>query len=257
MFTREQYMELTFDQKKEIMEWRAKFHAKKAKATAEIKRIKKNGYNSFHNYHYATESDVKDEIRAILLENQLSITNDLLNRVETVVNTKNGQATKTDVKMLFVITDTETGYFEEYTHDGVTIDNSDKGIYKAYSNTIKYFLMDTFLIPTGDDAEKDAPELAGQPQGNPGNNQKPQQRQGTARGSQGGGQANDKPTWRKIMDAEDKLVQVAGTDKTQVRAELKGKFGALPKYKELDEAVATKVLAQLEAWIERYTHPID
>jgi hypothetical protein len=167
-----------------------------------------------------------------------------------LVNTKNGQATKTDVKMLFILTDTETGYFEEYTHDGVTIDNSDKGIYKAYSNTIKYFLMDQFLIPTGDDVERDGPELAGQSQGNPG-----QQQGGSNRGSQSGGQANGKPTWRKIMDAEDKLVQVAGTTKTEVRAELKGKFGNLPKYKELDEKIADRVLNQLEEWIEKYSNP--
>jgi hypothetical protein len=253
MFTREQFLELTFEQKKEILDLRAKFHAKKAKATAEIKRIKKNGYNSFHNYAYATESDVKDEIRAILLENNLSITNDLVNRVETTVNTKNGQATKTDVKMLFAITDTETGYFEEYTHDGVTIDNSDKGIYKAYSNTIKYFLMDTFLIPTGDDAEKDAPELAGQPQGNPNKNNG-----GSNRGGQAGpqnGQASGKPTWRKIMDAEDELVRVAGTVKTEIRNQIKDRFGNVPKYKDLDEQKAEAILKKLNEWIESYKNP--
>lgn len=253
MFTREQYMELSFDQKKEVMEWRAKYHAKKAKATAEMKRIPKNGWNDFHKYHYARESDVKDMIREILNDNQLSITNDLLKRTESEVNTRNGKATKTDVRMLFVITDTETGYFEQYEHDGVTIDNSDKGIYKAYSNTIKYFLMDQFLIPTGDDVEKESPEVSGQPQGDPGNNR---QQGGSNRGSASqGGQAGGKPTWRKIMDAEDQLVQVAGTTKTEVRTEIKGKFGNLPKYKELDEQLAGRVLNQLEEWIGKYSHP--
>jgi hypothetical protein len=252
MFTREQFLELSFDQKKEIMEFRAKFHAKKSKATAEMKRIPKNGWNDFHKYYYARESDVKDMIREILHDNQLSITNDLINRAETTVNTKNGQSTKTDVKMLFILTDTETGYFEEYTHDGVTIDNSDKGIYKAYSNTIKYFLMDAFLIPTGDDVEKDSPQVD-QPQGNPGNNNR---RQGST-GSGGGqsGQANEKPTWKKIMDAEDQLAQVAGTTKIEIRNQLKDRFGNIPKYKDVEEPKAVSILKQLDEWIEKYKNP--
>jgi hypothetical protein len=251
MFTKEQFQELTFDQKKEVMEWRAKFHAKKAKATAEIKRIKKNGYNSFHKYHYATESDVKDEIRSILLENNLSITNNLLNREETTVATKQGQATKTDVKMEFTITDTETGYFENYIHDGVAVDNSDKGIYKSYSNTIKYFLMDTFLIPTGDDVEKDAPELSQKPaQGAQKPNGNPSQGQRQQTPSSGG-----ESLFKQIMSAEDTLAELAGTDKPQIRAELKGKFGTLPMYKQLDDGQAALVLGQLNKWIDKYKHP--
>lgn len=251
MFSKQQYLELTFEQKKELMDFRAKFHTKKAKATAEMKRIPKNGYNKFHDYNYARESDVKDMIREILNENKLSITIDLIGRTETTVQTRNGQATKTDIKMSFVITDAETGYFEEYNHDGVTIDNSDKGIYKAYSNTIKYFLMDQFLIPTGDDVEKESPEVE-QPQHNQKQNEKPnpgpkpEQKQTD----------QSKPTWRLIMDAEDELVKVAGTNKTEIRSKLKDKFGQLGKYKELDDIKASNVLKQLDMWIDQYKHPI-
>lgn len=242
MFTHEQFLALTFEEKKEVLVYRAKFHAKKAKATAEMKRIPKNGWNDNHKYHFARESDVKDMVGQILFENQLSITNDLISRFET----QNGKGIKTDVKMLFTITDTETGYFENYTHDGVAIDYSDKGVYKAYSNTIKYFLMDEFLIPTGDDVEKESPE-AEAPQKN--NQQKNQQPQSNKTGDE------SKPMWRLIMDSEDILANVSGKEKTEVRQKLKDKFGQIGKYKDLDPAMATNILTVLESWIDYYVNP--
>jgi hypothetical protein len=255
MFTREQFAELPFEQKKEVLELRAKFHKKKAKATAEMKRIPKNGFNSQHNYYYARESDVKDMIREILNENNLSISTDLLKQTEGEPRpTKNGgMMTKTNVKMEFIITDAETGYFEAYIHDGSAMDTGDKGIYKAYSNTIKYFLMDQFLIPTGDDVEKESPEPTAPPQQQ--GRQQPPRRTGTANGSQGG-QAGNKPTWRLIMDAEDELVRVAGTVKVEIRNQLKDRFGGpMEKYKEMEERKAEQVLKVLNEWIEKYSNP--
>jgi hypothetical protein len=251
MFTREQFMELSFDQKKEIMDFRAKFHAKKSKATADMERIPKNGFNSHHNYEYARESDVKDKIRPILAENKLSFSIDLLERRENI----NGKWIRTDVKMLFTITDTETGYFEEFVHEGTAMDTGDKGIYKAYSNTIKYGLMDYFLIPTGDDVEKDSPTIE-QPQGNPG--QQPQQRGSNQGNRNQGGQAqqqNDKPAWKKVMDAEDQLVQLSGKAKTEIRTKLKDGFGNIGKYKDMDPQLSARILAQLNKWIDQYKNP--
>lgn len=260
MFTNEQFKELSFEQKKEILGLKAKFHAKKAKATAEMKRIPKNGFNKFHNYAYAQESDVKDSVREILRENNLSITSDLIARTESMINTKQGQATKTDVVMEFTITDAETGFFEIYRLDGVAVDNGDKGAYKAYTNTIKYFLMNEFLIPTGDDVEADAPQIAPQqqqqhqePRGNqnrPNGNPQPQNR---SQGNQG--QNNGQfPTWKKIMNAEDRLVEVSGRTKAEVRRSLENSFGQIPKYKDLDEDRAIAIHRTLAEWIGQYTN---
>lgn len=244
MFTREQFKELTFEQKKEVMDYRAKFHAKKAKATADMERIPKNGFNKHHNYEYARESDVKDKIRPILADNNLSFSIDLLERREgEKIQTKNGFMIRTDVKMLFVITDTETGYFEEFIHEGTAMDTGDKGIYKAYSNTIKYGLMDYFLIPTGDDVEKDSPQIE-QPQGNPERPQPPR-----------GSNQSDKPAYMKIMDAEDQLAQLSGKVKSEIRVKLKETFGNIGKYKEMDPTTAERVLKQLNVWVELYKNP--
>ena len=256
MFTREEFSALTFDQKKEVMIWRSQFHKKKAKATAEVKRIKKKGYNKHHGYHYATESDVKDEMSEILLECGLSFVPDLLHRTESEPKKTSGGGwqTTTTVKMLFTFTDIETGYFEEITHDGTAMDNGDKGIYKAYSNTIKYTLMDYFLIATGDDVEKDSPEINPQQQQNQNQNQQQPPRNN---GGNNSGQASG-ITVKNIMDAEDRLCDLAGTVKTEVRNQLKEKFGVLPKYKDMvakDQQMTKKVMDQLNAWITNYENP--
>lgn len=252
MITDAEFKELTWEQKKEVMEWRAKFHFKKAKATSEMKRIPKNGFNKMHNYHYARESDVKDAVGPILEENKLSFSIDLLERTEgPPVQTKGGgYMIKTSVKMLFKVTDTETGYYETFRHDGDAMDTGDKGVYKGYSNTIKYALMDYFLIPTGDDVEKESPEINPHDFMNEQPNQQPQGRSGRGQTA-----PKEKDTWRKIMDAEDELVNVTGSEKATVRKELENKFGRLPKYKEMEEGLAVNVLAQLNKWIDGYKFP--
>lgn len=268
MFTNEEYRALTFEQKKEVMGWKAKFHAKKSKATAEMKRIPKNGFNKFHNYAYAQESDVKDHVREILRENQLSVTSDLIERSEVQVKTKQGDATKTDVKMDFTITDCETGYFEIYRLDGVAIDNGDKGSYKAYTNTIKYFLMNEFLIPTGDDVEQESPQQAPQqqqqqPKKEVPNNSKPQQQRNQGPNhskpnqNRGGGSGNgNTPTWKKILNAEDLLVEVSGRKKHEVKKSLENHFenySQSMKYKDMEEDMAAAILATLNDWIAKYS----
>ena len=45
---------------------RAKLYGKIAAVTAAVSRIPKNGKNTFHNYKYATESDITDGLRELL-----------------------------------------------------------------------------------------------------------------------------------------------------------------------------------------------
>lgn len=251
MFTKQQYMDLDFEKKKEVMEWKAKFHKKKAKATTEMKRIPKNGWNDFHKYYYARESDVKEQVGPILYENHLSISDDLLERKETEVDTKSGKATKTEVKMEFTITDTETGYFEIYTLEGVAIDNGDKGIYKAYSNTIKYFLFNEFLIPTGDDVENDSPEMGGQKQPNNGGKPPKNNKQQNKPNKPNNQPKGEKPRWKRVMDLEDQIAQMAGIDKQQIRNDLELMFGKMGKYKDMEEGRIKAIGNELIAWKKR------
>lgn len=122
-------------------------YGKLATVMKAIKRIPKDGYNSFHKYHYTTEATLSEHIRDILVDNGIAF----FSSVEE--QERNGEFTK--VKMRFIIADIETGETLESVYWGEGQDKGDKGLYKAYTGATKYFLMKTFLIPTGDDPEAD------------------------------------------------------------------------------------------------------
>lgn len=65
--------------------------------------------------------------------------------------------------MNFEIIDNETGYSISVKWYGQGMDYGDKAIYKSYTGALKYFLLDTFMISTGDDPENDNPEGHRQP----------------------------------------------------------------------------------------------
>lgn len=114
---------------------------------SQVSRVPKNGYNSFHKYHYATESDLTESIRPILFEAGLAFFTNVLQQE------RDGEFTK--VQMEFILADIESGEILKSTYWGEGQDKGDKGLYKAYTGATKYFLMKTFLIPTGDDPEGD------------------------------------------------------------------------------------------------------
>lgn len=114
----------------------------------EVEKVPKNGYNQFHKYYYATESDLTESIRPILIDAGLAFFATVLDQ------SREGEFTK--VKMEFTLADTETGETLKSIFWGEGQDKGDKGLYKAYTGATKYFLMKTFLIPTGDDPECDS-----------------------------------------------------------------------------------------------------
>lgn len=69
-----------------------------------------------------------------------------------------GQSASMSVtKATFVgrLIDPETGYSEKYPLVGTGADTTDKGLYKAYTGALKYFLACTFLVAEGNDPETD------------------------------------------------------------------------------------------------------
>lgn len=122
-------------------------YAKIAKVMSQVERVPKNGYNNFHKYEYATESDLTEAIRPILQEAGLAFFSTVIEQE------RDGEFTK--AKMEFTLADVETGETLTSTYWGEGQDKGDKGLYKAYTGAVKYFLMKTFLIPTGDDPEQD------------------------------------------------------------------------------------------------------
>ena len=150
---------------------RAKLYGKISAVTAEVNRIPKNGRNTFHNYTYATESDITDGLRELLAAHGLAFLPPSViswERDTTADNPKQGPRTR--VQMEFAIACCDTGELYTAMVWGEGQDASDKGFYKAYTGAVKYFLMKTFLIATGDDPEQDS-----QPARNGGSSYEPRQ----------------------------------------------------------------------------------
>lgn len=130
--------------------------SKLADVMAEVGYVEKRGRNTFHNYDYVTEADLVEAVRSKLAERQIVLIPSVGDIGERPVTTDKGkQSTVTTVRVKFTFIDGATGETHSAEWAGSGDDASDKGLYKAYTGALKYFLMKAFLIPTGDDPEAD------------------------------------------------------------------------------------------------------
>ena len=154
MFTIDEIKKMEPSERLEILKLRAKLHEKKSKVVANIGRIQKTGHNTYDKYKYATESDIKEGITALLSENQLSLdVHPQEYKKEIVPTASGGKQYLFTVDMQFLLTDITTGYFEVYESKGEGTDRGDKALYKAYTGCMKYFFINNFQISSGDDPE--------------------------------------------------------------------------------------------------------
>jgi len=148
--------------KAEKTETDRKLIAKLAEVMAAVHRIPKTGRNDFHKYDYATEADIVESVRGELAQRSVMLIPEVneMERVE-VGHTNSGQLkVLTTLKMTFTFIDGETGESMEHGWIGQGLDSEDKGAYKAMTGAVKYFLLKTFLLPTGDDPEaEEAPKV--------------------------------------------------------------------------------------------------
>lgn len=132
-------------------------YAKLAEVMSEIGYVEKRGYNDFHKYRYVTEADLVDAVREKLAARNVMVIPSLTGIDERAVTNAKGKAsTITTAKVAFTFCDGDTGQTHVAEWAGAGDDPADKGLYKAYTGAVKYFLMKSFLIPTGDDPEADA-----------------------------------------------------------------------------------------------------
>ena len=129
---------------------------KLAQVLAEVHRVPKNGRNDFHRYDYVYESDLVDHIRDKLAEQGVAIFPSVADH--SVTSTEDGKGRTsylTTVTLDVTLIDGESGDLITTTWVGQGLDSGDKGYYKAYTGALKYFLLKTFLISTGDDPEEE------------------------------------------------------------------------------------------------------
>lgn len=137
---------------------RAKLHSKMNKIRAAISHIEKSGENKGQGYKYATEADTAHAIRSAMIEHNVSLVFSSECSGMREIQGSRGPIPVLMVKLSGAWVDCETGYADPFSFDGEGMDSGDKAIYKAHTGAEKYLLLKTFLIPTGDDPEKDSKE---------------------------------------------------------------------------------------------------
>jgi hypothetical protein len=130
---------------------------KLAEVMSEVDRVPKSGHNTFHNYDYATEADIVAAVRKGLASRKVMLLNDPIDmKWEQLPPTKSGQPQKmVTITVIFTFMDGDSGEQLQLRAFGQGSDSGDKAIYKALTGAVKYLLMKTFLIATGDDPERD------------------------------------------------------------------------------------------------------
>ena len=141
------------------LELNAKLQTKKNALRKDLKSkgiLKKGGQNDYDHYSYFSEAQYKELFTELFSKNNLE-----LKFSEIEYNTFEGSGKNCNGRMTrleFTLIDVETGFFETTVITGEGMDKGDKAGYKAYTGAVKYYLADTFLVATGDDAEKESPE---------------------------------------------------------------------------------------------------
>lgn len=131
---------------------------KLAEVMGEVGYIAKGGTNSAQGYKYVMASQVADTIREKLAARGIVIVpGDIVLLSEE--KSPSGKQTVLTFKYSWHLIDGDSGQQITICSLGAGADSGDKHVYKATTGALKYALLTTFLIPTGDDPENDASEV--------------------------------------------------------------------------------------------------
>ncbi len=133
-----------------------KLYAKLAEVVAEVLSVERDGTNTFHKYKYTSAEAMLRALRGPLAARSIALLPSVTDIAEREITTGKGNAsTVTTVRLSFTFVDGETGETHVCEWAGQGDDPADKGLGKAYTNAVKTFLREAFLIPQGDDPEAD------------------------------------------------------------------------------------------------------
>lgn len=128
---------------------------KLAEVMAAVERIPKRGHNQHFNYDFATESDITAGIRKEMAARSLIMTPDVQSVSWREIPTKSAVQTLACLMVRFTVYDGESGQSLSFVVPGEGQDSGDKCIPKAMTSALKYALLKLFMLPTGDDPERD------------------------------------------------------------------------------------------------------
>lgn len=134
----------------------AKLATKMVKIMASCSRVAKTGTNEFHHYNYVKAESVMAALNAACVENNVACIPRFQIEAEAEKTQRSGQIAKMiTVSVDVYLVDGSTGASMVAHALGTGEDAGDKAVAKAQTMAIKYALMSTCLISTGDDAEAD------------------------------------------------------------------------------------------------------
>lgn len=135
----------------------ARLASKIIKIMASCSHIDKAGFNDFHHYNYVKAEDVMAALNKACVENRVACLPRFTKLSETQKTQRSGQiATIVTVQAEIFLIDADTGASISVVALGTGEDAGDKAVAKAQTMAIKYALMSTCLISTGDDPEADS-----------------------------------------------------------------------------------------------------
>lgn len=130
--------------------------AKLATIVGKVGEVAKKGRNEHFKYDYVTAEDMLKEVRGPLADQKVALMPSVASIEERAYKTSGGkESIVTTVFLDFTFVDGDTGEMWRSRWAGQGDDPADKGLAKAYTNAIKTFLREQFLIPQGDDPEAD------------------------------------------------------------------------------------------------------
>lgn len=126
--------------------------AKLAYVMGEVGYIEKRGVNPHFRYRFVREADLKEKIAPLLSKLKIFMLADVINHERV----QRGDSITTVLTVSWTFHDGETGESFTGTSVGYGDDKGDKGANKAMTAALKFFLIPTFLVVSGDDPEADA-----------------------------------------------------------------------------------------------------
>jgi hypothetical protein len=136
-------------------------HRKLTEVMAAVDWQKKTGRNTQQNYAFVTAEQIKDAVRGPLAEKRVMVYTSVKSVERTEWQTKSGTTMfSATIHGEVTFADGDSGEMFTVEAAGEGMDSGDKALNKAQTAMVKYALINTFLIPTGDDPEADSPEVA-------------------------------------------------------------------------------------------------
>ena len=129
---------------------------------AEVRRrigyIQKRGHNERFNYSYVTAADIAGSVGDILSELGVVVIPCLENITYESAPGRGETTRMAQVVMAYTFSDVDSGEEIVAKVAGQGLDTGDKAPYKAMTGALKYALLQSFLLATGDDPEDERME---------------------------------------------------------------------------------------------------